>query len=162
MRPDLFPTLVLLAMLPLFAGCGGSHKQAEKSEVPAAVKDSIPPLGFFTEDYLEKRGTVKSGETFSGLLTRLGVGTSAAYEMARMCSDSLFDVRRMRAGNRYRAYYRDSIATVPSFLVYENNLVDRTVFRFADSLDIRKVSRPVETVRKYADVTISSSLSLPC
>ncbi len=158
MRPDLFPTLVLLAMFPLFAGCGGSHKQAEKSEEPATVKDSIPPLGFFTEDYLEKRGTVKSGETFSGLLTRLGVGASAAYEMARMCSDSLFDVRRMRAGNRYRAYYQDSIATVPSFLVYENNLVDRTVFRFADSLDIRKVSRPVETVRKYADVTISSSL----
>jgi murein DD-endopeptidase MepM/ murein hydrolase activator NlpD len=156
MRKHIFPSIVLLILGLSVAGCGGRHHKAAGDE--AAVKDTIPPLGFFTEDYFERRGEVKSGETFSGLLNRLGLSTKAAYDVVQMCSDSIFDVRKLRAGNAYRVYYADSLTAVPSFMVYENNIVDRTVFQFGDSLDIRKVSRPVETVRKYADVVISSSL----
>ena len=156
MKKYVFPSIVLLILGLSLAGCGGRHHKAAGDE--AAVKDTIPPLGFFTEDYFEKRGEVKSGETFSGLLNRLGLSTKAAYDVVQMCSDSIFDVRKLRAGNAYRTYYSDSLAAAPSYMVYENNIVDRTVFQFGDSLDIRKVSRPVETVRKYADVVISSSL----
>jgi murein DD-endopeptidase MepM/ murein hydrolase activator NlpD len=156
MRRFLFPSIVLCLLGLGIAGCGGRQQKAVEEET--AVRDTIPPLGFFTEDYFEKRGEVRSGETFSGLLGRLGLSTKTAYDVAQMCSDSVFSVRKMRAGNTYRAYYADSLAAEPSYLVYENNLVDRTVFQFGDSLDIRKVSRPVSTVRKYADVVISSSL----
>ena len=156
MRRFIFPSIVLLTLGLCIAGCGGRQQKAAEEE--AAVKDTIPPLGFFTEDYFEKRGEVRSGETFSGLLTRLGLSGKTAFDVAQMCPDSIFDVRKMRAGNTYRAYYADSLAAEPAYMVYENNLVDRTVFQFGDSLDIRKVSRPVETVRKYADVVISSSL----
>ncbi len=156
MRKHIFPSIVLLILGLSVAGCGGRHHKAAGDE--AAVKDTIPPLGFFTEDYFERRGEVKSGETFSGLLNRLGLSTKAAYDVVQICSDSIFDVRKLRAGNAYRVYYSDSLAAAPSYMVYENNIVDRTVFQFGDSLDIRKVSRPVETVRKYADVVISSSL----
>ena len=156
MKRFLFPSIVLCVLGLGIAGCGGRQQKAVGEET--AVRDTIPPLGFFTEDYFEKRGEVRSGETFSGLLGRLGLSSKTAYDVAQMCSDSIFSVRKMRAGNTYRAYYADSLATEPSYLVYENDLVDRTVFQFGDSLDIRKVSRPVSTVRKYADVVISSSL----
>ena len=156
MRRFLFPSIVLCVLGLSIAGCGGRQKKIAEEE--SAVKDTIPPLGFFTEDYFEKRGQVKSGETFSGLLNRLGLNTKTAYDVAQMCSDSVFDVRKMRAGNTFRAYYSDSLAAEPAYMVYENDIVDRTVFQFGDSLAIRKVSRPVETVRKYADVVISSSL----
>ena len=156
MRKYVFPSIVLLILGLSIAGCGGRHQKAAEEET--VVKDTIPPLGFFTEDYFEKRGEVKSGETFSGLLTRLGLSAETAYDVAQMCTDSVFDVRKLRAGNTYRTYYSDSLAVEPAYMVYENNIVDRTVFRFGDSLDIRTVSRPVETVHKYADVVISSSL----
>ena len=120
--------------------------------------DSLPPLGFWEDSLDRVEGTVRSGETFSGLMVRLGMDDAAAYALAASL-DTVFDVRKMRAGNHWHAYYSlDTIFHRLEYVVYENDRVTRTVFRCADSLAAWRVVKPVEHELKYADVTIRTSL----
>ena len=41
-------------------------------------------------------------------MTSLGMTSDGAYKLYQAC-DSLFDVRTLRAGNTYDAYYQDSL-----------------------------------------------------
>ncbi|MBR0110770.1 MAG: peptidoglycan DD-metalloendopeptidase family protein [Bacteroidales bacterium] len=145
----------ILLLLPLLFSCSGRH--ARRAPEPAVQKDTIYPLGFLTDTLLLRSGEVRSGETFSGLLTRLGMDSADAYRLFQAC-DSTFDVRKMRAGNRYEAYYNPADSATLHYLVYSNDRVNQTVFRCFDSLAVWKAARPVDYLRKTADVTINSSL----
>ncbi|MBO7644412.1 MAG: hypothetical protein J6S62_05585, partial [Bacteroidales bacterium] len=119
-----------VVLLVLAAGC---KRNPEGKGEPTPQKDTIPILGFFTEDYNPEYLKVKEGETFTGLMGRLGLGAKDAYTLAERL-DSIFDVRRMRAGNDVEAYYsKDSTRTL-EYVVYHNDRVRSTIFRTADSL----------------------------
>ncbi len=145
--------LPLCLVLLLAASCNLFHRRSHDG-TPLPQKDTVYPLGFCTDSFARTEGTVKNGETFTGLFGRLGMTQKAAYDLAMAC-DSVFDVRKMRAGNLWEAY-RDSSAL--RYVVYHNNRVDLTVFRCADSLAVWRVSKPVEEQLKATDVTIGSSL----
>lgn len=147
---------IFLAAVVVLASCctgGRGHGSPDEQE---NIIDSIPALGFWTEDYKAEEGSVRSGQNFIGMLGGIGVSQARATELATMC-DTLFDVRRMRIGDEW-CVYRDSITNEPAYFVYSNDRIHRTVFSVGDSLGIWKYEIPTQTVRKYADVTISSSL----
>ena len=96
---------------------------------------------------------VASGQTFTGLMTGLGLSSSDAYSLVQKC-DNVFDVRKMRAGKRWDAYYEDSTAL--RYVVYHNDKVLSTVFRCCDS--VYTVRKEVIIREKTADVTINTSL----
>ena len=147
--------LLLLSCLCLLAAC---HRPAGTPDEGEVQQDSIPALGFWTEDYLQEAGTVRSGETFTGLMTRFGMSAQDAFQLARCC-DSLFDVRKMRAGNAVTAYYTaDSTSRTLEYLVYESDRIHSTVFKCRDSLALWGYDKPVEERSRYADVEIQSSL----
>ena len=150
----IFASLVFAALVLTFGSCGGRNggQETEAEE----VVDSLPPLGFWTEDYSCVEGTVRSGETFSGLMTRLGMSQADAYQLAVLC-DSTFDVRKLRAGNSYQAY-TDSVSNELKYIVYSIDRTRQAIFGCADSLSVNIYEKPVEKVKKYADVSISSSL----
>ncbi len=146
--------LILTATLLLaLAACGPRGRV----EVGPLVLES-PPLGFYPEAYQVDSSQVHSGETFTGLMVRLGMSPQDAFELAQCC-DSTFDVRKLRAGNLVRAYYSSANgARTLRYAVYDQNRVRSTVFRCSDSLALWNVDKPVEHEHKYADVTITSSL----
>ena len=99
--------IIFLSLIFLFGGC-----KRKTAEVPVMEqKDSVPPIGFWADSLDMFEGTVRSGETLTMLLGRLGMDADSAYSLAMKC-DTVFDVRKMRAENRYRAYYlMDTTAT---------------------------------------------------
>ena len=125
------------------------------TEPAEEVRDTVYPLGFCTDSFTVVSGTIKSGDNFTGWLTRLGTSAQQAHALAS-ASDTVFDVRKLRAGNAYKAYYRDS--TVLRYVVYSNSQVKETIFSLRDSIPVWTYERPVEIVSKKADVTINSSL----
>lgn len=139
----------------LLVSCREGRPAGEEAE-PEEVVEELPPLGFWPEDYLSVEDQVRTGDTFSGMMTRLGLSQTEAYALAQVC-DTVFDVRKLRAGNTYRAY-SDSVNGALRYVVYDNNRVRQTVFKCSDSLAVWVYEKPVESVRNYADVTISSSL----
>ncbi|MBP5397262.1 MAG: peptidoglycan DD-metalloendopeptidase family protein [Bacteroidales bacterium] len=164
-------TAALWAMGILLAGmlsaCGA---RPGNNDTDISQKDTILPLGFLTDTLEKESGRVKNGENFMGFLMRLGMSGRQAWELSQACPDSIFDVRRLRSGNSYDAYYlqqnADSAATGGAsashgplqYIVYNNTRTECTVFKCFDTLRINKVFKDVSYEDASADVTINSSL----
>lgn len=129
-----------------------------KTAVEEPQNDSIPVLGFWEEDYIKEVYTVQSGETFSGAMGRLGLSATDAYNLVQV-SDTLFDVRKFRAGNVMNAYFSgDSLCRQLEYLVYVNDRVKSTIFKCKDSLAVWTYEKPVIIRNRYSDITIEESL----
>lgn len=146
----------LLALL-LFPSCGTRHERPEAK----VQKDTVYPLGFCTDSFSLRSGELKKGQLFTTLMSELGMDPAASHRLASSLSDSIFNVRTMRPGDPWEAYY-DSCGTDGGqrlrYLVYSRNKVEQTVFSCSDSLCAWLYRKPLEHSRKYSDITISSSL----
>lgn len=155
---------VCLAALVILSACGSNSGSSDGS------KDAIPPkvlnaesqlYGFDTDTLNSTEYTIKSGETFSGLTTRMGIQTGGTAKLLADCGDK-FSVRSMRAGAKVTAYYsQDSLCAVPlRYFVYHKDRIHKTVFQCFDSLYVKNVARELVSVEKYADICIENSLSV--
>lgn len=144
---------VILAILSISISCVRSVTEEEE---PAQVE--MTPWGFPVGLYACDSTSVKSGEVFTTLMSRLGLDNSRAHELASLC-DTLFDVRKMREGDSVEAFYStDSVSRHLEYVVYSQSRVRSTLFRCGDTLSVRNFDKPVTIERKYTDVTIRSSL----
>lgn len=143
---------IILLVLSVFA-C--TQKRETAVSEPEPQKDTVYPLGFCTDSFRVVSGKIANGDNFVAWISRLGASQQEAHALAQVC-DTVFDVRKMRAGNSWKAYYRDS--TQLSYVVYDNSRVQQTVFQLRDSLSVWSCEKTVELIRKSADVTINSSL----
>ena len=143
--------LFLLPLLLLTVACGRGRQPVEEEPVP-----EIPRLGFFADSLLVEEWSVKPGETFSGLFTRIGLTSEESFRLAKAC-DSVFDVRTLRAGNGLEVYF-DSLGHDVKYVVYNNDRIHQTVFKCFDSLEVWTSAKEVTYERRFADVKISSSL----
>ncbi len=164
-RKNLYILFVFLAFALVLLSPGCRRKVQDGSpETVEEVKDTLPPLGFWPDSLDLAEDAVRSGETFTGLMNRLGLSVSDAMSVAQAC-DTVFDVRKMRAGNKVQAYYQFDTSGTGStegpalkYVVYERNKIDRVVFRTSEPFKVWSCTKPVESTREYADVTIRSSL----
>ncbi|MBO4567205.1 MAG: M23 family metallopeptidase [Bacteroidales bacterium] len=148
----------LILVLLILAAVPSCKRNTGAAGEPEPQKDTVLPLGFRTDDYQVDSSKVRDGETFSGLMGRLGLGARDAYTLVQR-SDSIFDVRRLRAGNSFEAYYTpDTTGRKLEYVVYHNDRVRSTIFKCRDSLCAWRFDKPVEKVHKTADITIHSSL----
>ena len=136
-------------MLP-FSSCVRKTEAETEEQIP----EPVPELGFWPDSLQVREGFIKSGQTFSGLMTGLGMTSDGAYKLYQAC-DSLFDVRTLRAGYTYDAYYRDSLL---QYVVYNSGKVNRVVFQCFEPYSLWNAPRQVEYEQRYTDVTITTSL----
>ena len=146
-------TIVILLLALTACGPRGKVEVGQVEILPE------PLIGFFPELYEVDSTEVRVGDSFTGMMNRLGLGASQAYLLTQRC-EGTFDVRKLIAGKQVQAYYD----TTPEggrqlcYVVYTEDRIHSTVFRCVDSLDVWKVEKPVEHVRRQTDVTINSSL----
>ena len=146
--------ILLLTILALCAA-SGLCRRGGGSAVPVPQKVSVYPLGFCTDSFRVVTGKIENGDNFIAWLTRLGVSSQDANRLVQ-AGEGVFDVRKLRAGNTWSAYYSDS--TKADYVVYDNSRTRQTIFDLRDSLAVRAYDRPVEVVSRTADFTIETSL----
>ena len=164
-RKNLYILFVFLAFALVLASSGCKRKvQDGEVEIVEEVKDTLPPMGFWPDSLDLAEEVVRNGESFTVLMNRLGLSMNDAMKVAQAC-DTVFDVRKMRAGNKVQAYYQfDTTGTGSTdgpalkYVVYERNKIDRVIFRTSEPFKVWSWTKPVESTREYADVTIKSSL----
>ena len=164
-RKNLYILFVFLAFALVLASSGCKRKvQENETEIVEEVKDTLPPMGFWPDSLDLAEEVVRNGESFTVLMNRLGLSMNDAMKVAQAC-DTVFDVRKMRAGNKVQAYYQfDTTGTGSTdgpalkYVVYERNKIDRVIFRTSEPFKVWSWTKPVESTREYADVTIKSSL----
>ena len=164
-RKNLYILFVFLALTIFLLSPGCKRKVHDsETEIIEVVKDTLPPMGFWPDSLDLAEEAVRNGETFTGLMNRLGLSMNDAMKMAQAC-DTVFDVRKMRAGNKVQAYYQFDTSGTGStegpalkYVVYERSKIDRVIFRTTEPFKVWSWVKPVESTREYADVTIKSSL----
>jgi len=151
---------ILLAIATaLLLSLPSCHRNREVIEGPIEQMDTVYPLGFCTDSFDLVSGTLRRGEIFTALMTRLGLSSKEAWDLSQ-AADSVFDMRHMREGNTWEAYYDADTSEIRGlqYLVYYSDKVHLTVFRTTPPYDVWKVEKDIQSEERFADVTINSSL----
>ena len=141
------------AAAAIFSCSGGKGKNVE--EIPSEEEEVVWPLGFATDTLQVDTLKVRDGQTLSKLFTSLGLSDRESHELVQ-ASDSVFPARSLRSGKNCYAFRSDTLGL--RYLVYEKDRVGSVVFRCFPPYGAWNVEKEVCVERKYADVTINSSL----
>ncbi|MBE6234059.1 MAG: metalloendopeptidase [Bacteroidales bacterium] len=148
-------TALSVTFFTLFiASCRESEKDCQEQHPVVEVSQQKEDSFHFADSLRSENGKVKRGQFFSTLLSSLGMSASDAYDLTQSC-DSVFDVRNFRVGNSYTAYYD---ADTLCWLVYEKDRMSNIVFNCRPPYGAKVIEKPVTVERRYADVTINTSL----
>lgn len=146
-------TIILSISCIVFFSC--SQREVQESRIVESVDETVVwPLGFNPDSLEMVEGKVRNGQFFSNLLCELGLNQKEAYDLGIAC-DSVFDVRTLRVGNEYQAYYSSSSL---EYLVYERDRASSVVFSCRPPYEAWVYEKPVTVESRYADVTINTSL----
>ena len=149
-----FYILLMAAVMSAAWSCGHKTTDSQVDDSAGCKSESvIEPLGFCPDSLECVEGVVKNGQFFSTLMMKLGLDAQQAYDLTQASKD-VFDVKTLRVGNAYKAYYDGYL----KYLVYEQNRTTSVIFECQAPYGARLYEKPVTVERKYADVTINSSL----
>ncbi len=153
----LFATICVSA---LFTSCGSGKTNQEKSE---EVQDTIIvpqrdiKYGVDITDLTMQSGKVKSNQVISSLFNELGAPKNVINQLS-LIPDTVFDVRLLKAGNSYEAFYTVDSLPQLQYLVYMDTKIKCVVFHVQDSFYVERFNKPVVSQTKVSEVTIESSL----
>ena len=123
------------------------------------IKVPEPKLlfGLPADSFHIEESSVLRNQNLSDILIDRGVSTQAIDQIAKN-SITVFDVRKMKAGNRYTVFYSKDTSRSPRYLAYENNDVDYYLYSLTDSLKVKAGKHTVISKRQVISGVISSSL----
>ena len=113
--------------------------------------------GLKADSFHIEESTVMRNQNLSDILIDRGVSAQSVDQLAKN-SVSVFDVRKMRAGNRYTMFYSTDANRRPLYLAYENNNVDYYLYALTGSLTVSAGKHVVTSKRQTASGVITSSL----
>ena len=159
------PTAIILISLGLSAvSCINTQEPRfyafEITPDTAGVQDrepSVRPFGIPADSFNLITGRIKRDGFLSQILLQHGISMQEIDQVVRN-SDTVFDVRTIRAGNYYTLFCdTDSIARA-RYLVYEHDPTICYVFSFNDSLNITPFRKEIRKIIRYSSGTIETSL----
>jgi len=123
------------------------------------VRVAEPKLlyGLKADSFHIEEGTVLRNQNLSDILTDRGVSAQSVDQLAKN-SVAVFDVRKMKAGNRYTMFYSRDSNRRPIYLAYENNSIDYYLYSLTGSLMVTAGKQKVTSKRQTASGVINSSL----
>ena len=145
---------ILSVLMAALVACNANV--SDNQEVVDVVQKEIGPYGFCPDSLRCVEGKVRNGQFFSTLMMDLGMGAQAAYDLTQACGKT-FDVKSLRVGNAYKAYYDGSPGTL-QYVIYDRDRTSQVVFSCQPPYEVSVHEKPVTTEQRYADVTINTSL----
>lgn len=121
------------------------------------VDTTIYEYGIPISSYDLEEGVIRKGDFFSTLLTRLDVSQNTIYRLTQKCK-GVFDLKQIKVGNKYQAYFtQDSLPSL-AYLVYERDGQSFVVFTLQDTLGVEIFEKEIKTTLEYSEITINNSL----
>lgn len=155
-----------LVFMGLAVSCGNPRENVSEIVSEPEASGSVCTLGFEPDSLMCKVGKVKNGQFFSTLMMQLGLNAQQTYDLTQACT-GVFDVKTLRVGNGYKAYYSvmsgssvmsGEVETSLRYLVYDRDRTSQVIFSCQPPYEVKVHEKPVTTKRRYADVTINTSL----
>ena len=132
----------------------------EQREIPIKVIPPAPPpqmaYGIRLDSMNIVYGSVANNQNLSALLTAFVPG--GTIDKIAKETNEIFDVRKIKAGNRYARIFAKDSSKRTQYFIYEINPIDFVVYDLRDSLKVYKDKKKVTRLIKTATGTITSSL----
>lgn len=104
------------------------HAKSEEEVAVPVVEDTVYRYGLPIEYFSVRHDTVAPRQTLAELLMDYGLTASKVYALTSHCPDTVFDVRKVRAGQPCLLLTdKDSVAT-PRYFIYEITPKEYAVF----------------------------------
>ncbi len=129
---------------------------ANEENAPSA-EDDISEYTISVDRFESVEGSIRKGEFFSTLMTRLGASQSDIYALDGLAR-GVFDMRQIKVGYPYHAYYTRDDARELAYLVYEKDNSSYVLFTLLDTLKVEVFEKDIQRVIDYVEVYIEYSL----
>lgn len=154
--------VLILLVSPFIIHRGGPtySEQVENLEVELSAKplvESVIKYGLPVDSFSIQEGNVKRNQNLSDILIKENISYQKIDELVKSSSD-LFDLRKMKAGNRYSLFFDKNRTDSLCCFVYEISPIDYIVYHFNDSVVSNRGQKEKIKQRKFASGTIESSL----
>lgn len=127
---------------------------------PVVIEDTVPAppsaYGIPLSGFVLEPGRVRSGDTFSDMLSAHGISAQRIDSLVKMAGN-VFDIRKMRAGHPYAFIFDADTSRQAHWFVYEADPVEHVVFGL-HPLSVRVGRRPIHTVQRGVTVTVTGAL----
>ena len=133
-----------------------SGQAADAAADTLTVKDTIYKYGLPIEEFAIKPDTIRPGQTLAEVLMRYGLSAQKVFSLTQ-CPDTIFDVRKVRAGQPCALLCTKDSAATPRYFVYQMNIKDYALFDLTTD-SITRGSHPSEWRQQTAGGTVESSL----
>ena len=155
-------SILLIAISPYLAKEDGpeyeQQMEALAQEIDAEPKpEPVLRYGLPVDSFAIAEKKIRRNQMLSDILLKQNISYRQIDELVRV-SDTLFDVRKMKSGNKYSLFSLNYRPDSLSYFVYEISALDYIVYHFGDSITAWRGQKEKTTVRKYASGTIESSL----
>ena len=134
-------------------GVNGSAEVPQEADSVSEVYEYNIPISRFRK----VEGSIRRGEFFSTLMTRLGASQSDIYALDAK-SKGVFDMRQIKVGYHYHAYYAPGEPDTLAYVVYEKDNASYVVFSLRDSLSVQVFEKDIASEIDYVEVEINYSL----
>jgi len=154
----------LLSSIILFTSCRYFSK--DNPELQGLVSDTLPAQEGKTPNYLFGipsdsfnliSGHIRPNGFLSNILLEHGISMQEIDQLVRN-SESVFDVKTIRARNNYTLFCDTDSTARLRYLVYEHDPTTCYVFSFNDSLNITPYKKEIRKIIRYSTGTIETSL----
>ncbi len=147
----------LLVFALFFAVSCSNSVQVEQEDTSVKVQVNKTEYGIDTSNYIVENYTVKKGDFFGSVLYRFGIGARQAYNIT-IASRDIFDVRKIKIGNKYVILKEKDSLKTPAYIVYDEDNLTSIIISLKDSLYARRYTKVLQKNLKMGTATISTSL----
>ena len=148
--------LILLCLIGLVAckKTASTGEQTTEEKVAIRTEFGLPIDSFRIDTFV-----VRDGETLGGMLGKLGASQKQINQITLLPS-STFDVRTIRAGKTYYAFYQKDTTGIEKlqYYIYLASIREAIVLHFADSIQVEKQVKEIIHKERSAQAVIESSL----
>jgi len=148
--------LFFIGLMVLFNTCGLFQKK-EIAEPAEDIPEPTIKYGLPVDSFYVVESTVGAGQYLSSILSGYGVKLGAVDTIARNAKP-VFDVRKIRQGNKFVIFQTPDSTHKALYFVYENSPILYTVFELFDSLRVYQGEKEVVYQMKTVQGEIQSSL----
>ncbi|MCB0381857.1 MAG: peptidoglycan DD-metalloendopeptidase family protein [Psychroserpens sp.] len=143
-----------------FLSCKEDDKKTSIEDKQIEVEpEPKKEFGFVLDDYIVKKDTIRSGDSFGEILERNNIGYPQIFNIAEKAKDS-FDIRKLHIGKPYTLLCTNDSLQTPQCFIYQPNSVDYVVINFADSIHAYTKRKPIKYVEKTASGIIPDGMGI--
>lgn len=160
-RNSFFKGVIGVGLSIVFFSCQNKPQKQVVEEV--VVPDTIIPMepvlryGIPIDSFEVVEGVIKSNEYLSQILNKNGVGMVTIDKLARK-SKPIFDVRKIKSGQKYTVFQTTDSLQEARYFVYENSPTEYYVYELFDTLRIYRGEKDVVAQHRTAQGVIETSL----